>query len=295
MSKLYQARPIKRTRATRDEMTNRKESLYQIVQEIQPCTVRQVFYQAEVRGLIDKSEAGYDKVQRSLADMRRAKELPYDWIVDNTRWQRKPATYGSPADAIDAVAQFYRKDLWRDADVYVEIWLEKDALSGVIYPVTSKFDVPLMVARGYSSLSFLNGAAEYISSLDCPAYVYHLGDFDPSGVNAAEKIGETLRHLAPDAEIHFERLAVHPSQIQKWKLPTRPTKASDSRAKKFGSAVSVELDAIHPDTLRKLVADVIELHLPEHQYNILKVAERSEREFLSQWSQSLRQGGLRND
>jgi len=56
-------------------------------------------------------------------------------------------------------ARLYRKALWADADAYVEIWLEKDALSGVVYPVTAMFDVPLMVARGYASLSSLHSAA----------------------------------------------------------------------------------------------------------------------------------------
>jgi len=64
-----------------------------------------------------------------------------------------------------------------------------------------------MVARGYASLSFLHNAAEYINELDVPAYIYHLGDFDPSGVNAGEKIEETLREMAPNAEIYFERIA----------------------------------------------------------------------------------------
>jgi len=124
-----------------------------------------------------------------------------------------------------------------------------------------------MVARGYASLSFLHSAAEYIGELDCPVYIYHLGDFDPSGVNAGEKIEETLREMAPDAEIHFERIAVNLSQIRAWKLPTRPTKTSDSRSKGFG-AISVELDAIEPKTLRLLVQDAIEEHLPQHQFNV---------------------------
>jgi hypothetical protein len=88
-------------------------------------------------------------------------------------------------------------------------------------------NVPLMVARGYSSLSFLHGSAEYIAELDVPAYVYHLGDFDPSGVNAADKIEAMLRELAPAATIYFERTAVLPEQITAWNLLTRPTKASD--------------------------------------------------------------------
>src|SRR5262249_14445233 len=160
-----------------------------------------------------------------------------------------------------ATAAFYRKNLWADADSYVETWLEKDALAGVIYPVTSMFDVPLMVARGYASLSFLYNAAEYINALDVPAHIYHLGDFDPSGVNAGEKIEETLRELAPDAEIYFERIAVTEQQIDDWNLPTRPTKKSDTRSKGFGD-ISVELDAIEPNRLRNLVQETIEQHLP---------------------------------
>src|SRR5262249_47928886 len=151
-------------------------------------------------------------------------------------------------EALQETARLYRKDLWRDADAYVEIWLEKDALAGVIYPITALYDVPLMSARGYASLSFLHSAAEYINSLDVTAYIYHLGDFDPSGVNASEKIEETLRELAPDAEIAFERIAVTPGQTRRWSLPTRPTKKTDTRAKSFGE-ISVELDAIAPDDL----------------------------------------------
>ena len=167
-------------------------------------TVRQVFYQATVRGLVEKAESGYAKVQTDLTVMRRAGELPYDWLADNTRWQRKPDTFDSVEDALRETAHFYRKNLWRDADSYVEVWLEKDALAGVIYPVTSMYDVPLMVARGYASLSFLYNAAEYINDLDVPTFIYHCGDFDPSGVNAGEKIEETLHELAPDADITFE-------------------------------------------------------------------------------------------
>jgi hypothetical protein len=194
--------------------------------------------------------------------------------------QRKPRTYDGIEQALEETAQFYRKSLWADAETYVEVWLEKDALSGVVYPITSKFDVPLMVARGYASLSFLHGAADYISDLDVPTYIYHLGDFDPSGVNAGQKIDQTLREMAPEAEIFFERLAVNLDQIRDWNLPTRPTKASDTRAKNFG-AISVELDAIEPGMLRALVQMALERHLPPDQFKVLKEAEKSERELLT--------------
>jgi hypothetical protein len=277
----YQASPIKRARATKAEVERRREGLIEIIAAMRPMTVRQVFYQATIRGIVEKSEAGYTKVQTDLTLMRRAGDLPYNWLADNTRWQRKPDTFDSVEEALRETARFYRKSLWTDADAYVEIWLEKDALSGVIYPITSMYDVPLMVARGYASLSFLHSAAEYINGLVVPTYIYHLGDHDPSGVNAGEKIEETLQEMAPDADIYFERIAVTEEQIITWNLPTRPTKKTDTRSKSFGSDISVELDAIEPDRLRQLVQDAIEEHLPPEQYNILKVAEQSEREIIS--------------
>jgi hypothetical protein len=275
----YETSPIKRHRSTKVEVEDRRQALWDIVDAGKPMTVRQVFYQATVRGLIEKEESGYAKVQTDLTVMRRAGELPYGWLADNTRWQRKPRTFDSVEAALQETAKFYRKSLWTHADSYVEVWLEKDALSGVIYPVTSVYDVPLMVARGYASLSFLYDAADYISTLAIPAYIYHLGDFDPSGVNAGEKIEETLRELAPDAEIIFERLAVTPEQIADWNLPTRPTKKSDTRAKGFGR-ISVELDAIDPNELRNIVQAAIEMHLPQQQFEVLKAAEESEREII---------------
>src|SRR4051812_49885394 len=108
---------------------------------MKPMTVRQVFYQAIVRGLVEKSEAGYAKVQTDLVRMRRVGEMPYGWLADNTRWQRKSPTFGSPEEALAETARLYRKALWADADAYVEVWLEKDALAGTIISVTGKFDV----------------------------------------------------------------------------------------------------------------------------------------------------------
>src|SRR4051794_3971521 len=98
--------------------------------------------------------------------MRRAGDMPFDWLADNTRWQRKPRTFHSVEQALQETARIYRKALWQDSEAHVEVWLEKDALAGVLLPVTALYDVPLMFARGYASLSFLHSAAEHINSLD---------------------------------------------------------------------------------------------------------------------------------
>jgi hypothetical protein len=283
-STLYQARRIKRPRATAAEMEARRSALIEIVASAPPMTTRQVFYQGTVHGLVEKTEAGYGKVQRDLVQLRRAKRIPYNWIADLTRWQRRPRTFDGPLDALSETARLYRKSLWANAESRVEIWLEKDALAGVLVEVTYDADVPLMVTKGYPSLSFLAAAAEVIDDDRLPTFIYHLGDFDPSGQDAARVVEASLRELAPEAEIHFERLAVTPAQIRDLGLPTRPTKATDSRAKSFG-AISVELDAIHADDLRAMVRDAIERHLPRRQLEVLKVAERSERELLLRWAE----------
>jgi hypothetical protein len=121
---------------------------------------------------------------------------------------------------------------------------------------------------------------DYISAINVPTYIYHLGDFDPSGVNAGEKIEETLREMAPNAVISFERIAVNIEQVIEWNLPTRPTKQTDTRAKKFGSAESVELDAIDPRRLRSLVGKSIQQHLPRHQFKQLMRIEQEERKLI---------------
>ena len=198
-----------------------------------------------MRGAITKAEVEYHRtVIRLLVDMREAGEIPFEWIADNTRWQRKPTTFTGLEACLSSTSKFYRRDLWAAMPVYVEIWCEKDALAGVLMEETEIYDVPLMVARGYSSLSFLHSAAMAIEAKDKPAYIYHFGDLDPSGVDAARDIEAKLRRYAPESEIHFERPAVRSSPGRGMESPTRPTKQTDTRAKKFGSATSVELDAI---------------------------------------------------
>ena len=195
MSSLYVPRHIKRSRATGAEMEARAKALIEIVAMSAPCTVRQTFYQATVRGILEKSETSYGKVQRQLVDLRREGRIPFTSIADNTRWQRKPITYHSLTEAVERTAATYRRAVWSDLDLYAEVWLEKDALAGVLMPVTSRYDIPLMVSRGYASLSYLYEAASYMRALAKPVVILHFGDHDPSGRDAADKIEEDAARL----------------------------------------------------------------------------------------------------
>jgi hypothetical protein len=241
------------------------------------------FYVA-VKGAITKTENEYQRtVVRLLSEMREAGQIPFEWIADNTRWMRKPSAFTGIEACLNSTASSYRRDLWASMPVYVEVWCEKDALAGVLMEETRVYDVPLMVARGYSSLSFLHSAAMAIKARGKPAYIYHFGDLDPSGVDASRDIDVKLRRYAPGAEIHFERPAVTRAQVEEWNLPSRPAKLKDTRAKKFVGS-SVELDAIPADKLRQLARECIEQHVDQDQLKILKVAEESERELLKRWA-----------
>ncbi len=272
---------VSRTRPTkrrdRRQMEAIEDAIYAALLEDAPMTVRQVFYRLVSNGVIGKSEAEYKStVVRLLGQMRRAGDVPFDWIADNTRWMRKPRTWSSLETMLQRTAEAYRRDVWDNQDVYVEVWLEKDALAGVLYEVTKQWDVPLMVSRGYSSITYLHSAAEAIAAQGKPAHIYYFGDYDPSGLDIPRKVEAGLREFAPDAEIEFERVAVTDEQIVSMNLPTRPTKKSDSRSKNF-IGESVEVDAIPPKVLREIVSECITQHVDDRAYDVLLAAEESER------------------
>lgn len=254
-----------------------RDGLYQLLEADHPQTIRGLFYQAVSTGLIPKTEASYKTVViRLMVEMRLNGRTPFDWIVDSTRLQRKPVSWSSLDDALASTARTYRRELWTSMPAYVEIWSEKDTIAGILFEETAAFDVPLMICRGYSSLSFLKSAAEYIEHRSQPTYIYHFGDFDPSGVGAAENVERRLREFAPNEEIHFERVAVTEEQIDTWDLQTRPTKTTDSRSKGFGSR-SVELEAVPAWQLRELARDSIARHIDQAAYDRIKATEREER------------------
>jgi hypothetical protein len=281
----------KKRQPTREETSIFHARLLAIVDQCKPASVRQVYYQAVTTGLVEKTEIEYRRVQQALVKMRRSGKLPWDALVDGTRWMRKPNTWASPGDALEDVARLYRKSLWRDAGVIPEVWLEKEALAGVVVDVTAEWDVALFVARGFASLSYLYSAADQIldrSARGQRTIIYHLGDFDPSGRDAAAAIKNQLTAFCGQECFDFVELALTSKLIADHALPLRPTKKSDASSRtraarfhaKYGINGSVELDALHPDQLRALVRGAIEQHLPTYQLEQLRLVEAAERKSL---------------
>jgi hypothetical protein len=287
----YVACPIKRPRRTRGDIDAIKRAILDVIREDPPMTVRQVFYQLVSRGIIEKTEAQYQgTVIRLMTDMRIAGELPFSWVIDESRRRRTTRTFDSITDAPDHTARFYRRSALEAADDYVEIWCEKDALSGVLWEITSDYDVPLMVSRGMPSLTFLHGTAQEIQSADergKSTYIYQFGDWDPSGVLIPKSIESRLDQMCEELDCsppYVERVALTRAHIAEFNLPTRPTKRDGNSHANGFEGESVELDALPPHILRAMVREVIERHISPEMLHSLRVAEASERDLLTAWS-----------
>jgi hypothetical protein len=154
-----------------------------------------VFYRAVSMGAVDKTENGYRLIGRQLLKLRRAGGIRYDWITDGTRWINKPDSYEDLDQMLEDAAASYRRALWHSQLAGVQIYSEKDAISGVVLPVTHRWDVPLGIVRGYSSESFAWSVAQSIigaAQRGKDTHVYQLGDHDPSGVDAWRAFRETV-------------------------------------------------------------------------------------------------------
>ena len=172
-------------RRSKEEMETLRFALREIVFEHAPVTCRQTFYLAVSAGLIPKTESAYKTVVvRLLGQMRRSGEIPFSYIADYTRSVRVPQCFTNAAEALEDCARYYRRNIWPGLHTRVEVWTEKETLTGPLYQVTSEYNVPLMPCRGYPSISFLYTAAKAIEDAGVDSvYIYYFGDHDPSGVD----------------------------------------------------------------------------------------------------------------
>jgi len=232
--------------------------------EDRPATVRAIYYRVVSAGAIPKDDSGYRMVQRRLTRYRTSGEIPHEWIVDGSRVTHETPAWPNVHDALCAIRDQYRRDRWETQSCRVEIWSEKDALSQVLLPVAREWQVPYRILRGYTSLGFGTEVARGIARDGRPTVVLHIGDHDPSGVDAWRALRELLTEHAPNTEFRFERVAVRPGQIDDLGLIWRNTKMTDTRAERFVEqygARSVEADAIPIGTLKQLLREAIEPHI----------------------------------
>jgi hypothetical protein len=278
--------PHKRKRRSKQELQTLDAHLIVLVQQNQPCTIRQIYYRAVVAGLCDKTESGYDLVQRRLLKLRRENFIPYGWIKDNLRSHYGSQRFTSLEEfGLHASKYLYSYDYWHENPVSVQVWCESDSIAGTLVDtVCNTYGLRLYVARGFSSETYLYEAAEEIKADGRETFIYLFSDFDPSGISLAETIQTKLEEFVSNVPIRVKRLALSREQVVDWNLPTHDLKKSDTRAKRFAkdyADFACELEAIPSTTLRQLVSNAISQHINPRRLEAAKEDEMMQREALA--------------
>ena len=259
-------------------------------------TLRQLYYQLVARDIIPNNQRSYDNVGVLVNNGRLAGLIDWHSISDRTRNLRKLSHWESPSEIIESAAHQYRVDKWEGQENYVEVWVEKDALVEIVGKAAERWDTPYFSCRGYVSQSEMWGAAQRISyNLNRRgferAYIIHLGDHDPSGIDMSRDILERLTMFSEDLSdrIELDRIALNMPQIRHYNPPPNPAKITDSR---YGAYVaqhggkSWELDALDPRVLDSLIDNAIREHLDTSLYSECQAAEQRERDRLLDFARS---------
>ena len=264
-----------------------RHAILEVASDYDQLTVRQLFYQLVSRGEVAKTEAAYKRVADAAVQVRLAGEMPFDKITDGSRSRRVLACYDNAREILEESASVYRQNYWASQPIHVEVWCEKDALSGVIEPICDEYGVTYVATRGFASVTLLYESLTAIRQTEKPAVIFFFGDHDASGraIDTAiaqffeDELGRYESDGIPQCEIR--RVALEPDQIKKHGLPTRPGKETDSRnegfRRRFGSARSVELDALAPNVLQGLVRKAIRSVIDKGEWARLEVVEEQER------------------
>ena len=256
-----------------------------------PMTVRQVYYQLVSRQVLENSRSQYQALSRLLVDARREGTIPWEWIEDRTRRPRAVSMWAGLEDFAQTARRAYRRNVWESQPQYLEVWLEKDALSGIFEEVLRQYGVTLNVGRGYDGWDSIHNAAGRFRELK-GATVLYFGDFDPSGEDMVRSLKERLGELGAEPEII--KCALTLEDVRRHNLPPDFAKVTDSRRKAFVARygdLSVELDALPLEVLRERVVTEVEARMDLGALMEVRDAEERDRGLLVQALSAVSGGG----
>jgi hypothetical protein len=262
-------------------------------------TLRQVYYQFVARDLLPKewadpttgstnNQKSYKKLGDIVSDARMAGLIDWDAIVDRTREMGGNSHWRSPESIISAVAQQYAINKWQGQPIRPEVWVEKDALEGIVSQICARLDIPFFSCRGYTSMTSMWGNAQRLRMIaedGSQPFILHLGDHDPSGIDMSRDIVERTRLFmnGHGEKLGFKRLALNMDQVKKYNPPENPAKSTDSRYKEYekehGDA-SWELDALDPNIITGIISAAVEPLRDDKIYRQRERQERTEKEQL---------------
>lgn len=317
------AREQFRTVNFRPDSLTRIKQLAAVVAEYQAqglrLTARQLYYQMVSRDIVPNTPAEYKKLTALLTDARYAGKIDWSAIEDRGREPSTPSEWDTPAELVESALRAYRLPRWKGQDTYVELWVEKQALAGVLAPIAREFHATLMVNKGYSSASAMKESADRLRErtfvrrrpghsgrhprdvrdrerrvrgprvpdqelvdADARPVVLYLGDHDPSGEDMVRDIKTRLEEFGV-LELSVEKVALTITQVKQYNPPPNPAKVSDPRAgdyiAKFG-ARSWEVDALPPNVLTKLIRAAFLNHVDIKQMDEVKKHEEADKELL---------------
>ena len=265
------------------EMANR------IIAEFQAdgytLTLRQLYYQFVARGLRENTDKSYKSLGKIISEARLAGLISWDGIEDRGRSLSPWLIQERERAVFKDIERRFALDVWQRQDVYIEAWIEKDALSAVLERPCGQFRVPFMACKGYLSSSEAYQAGKRFEAMledGRRCVLLHLGDHDPSGIDMTRDNSERVHQLAyaVPGQVEVRRLALNMDQVEQYDPPTNPTKITDSRAddyiRRFGGK-SWELDALDPSVIGALVTEAVEEFIDPDIWNDTIQEERERR------------------
>lgn len=274
--------PEKRGRGKAKASLELLDAAYDFLLDAHPTTVRGVCYRLFVDGVIDSMRTSNTKrVSRLLTDAREEGMIPWEWIVDEQRELERRASWRDPAQYVHAVRCSYRRDFWAEQPRRVEVWSEKGTIRGVLKPVLEQYGVGFRVMHGFGSATSIHDVADDGDGRDL--VVLYVGDWDPSGLYMSERdLPERITKYGGD-HVLIRRIALTSEDLDG--LPSFPakSKSKDSRFRWFSETYGArcwELDAMHPNDLRKRVEDAVEAEIEPEAWGRCERAQEAEQESL---------------
>jgi len=249
-----------------------------ILADLHPMTVRQVYYQLVSRQVIKNNRGQYQAVSNALVSARREGVIPWAWIEDRLRRPRHVSMWSGLADFAETCRLAYRRDVWDTQPDYLEVWLEKDALSGIFEDVLNPYGATLHVGRGYDGWDSVHSAAICFLEKKADVTVLYFGDFDPSGEDMVRSLVKRLASLGSRPKV--VKCALTHDDIRRYDLPADFAKKTDTRTAAFVAEhgdIAVELDALPPDVLRDRLEQEVSTRMDLKALDRIKRLEKRER------------------
>lgn len=251
-------------------------------------SLRQLYYQFVARAIIPNSERSYKNLGGVVNDGRMAGLIDWNAIEDRGRGIRPTYVQEDERECVNGLEYHLSLDFWQRQNTYVEVWVEKDALTSVIERPCGRWRVPYMPCKGYLSQSEAWRSGRRMkrkAELGIRCVVIHLGDHDPSGIDMSRDNSERLQLFSDFGGVELRRIALNMDQVEQYQPPENPAKVTDSRAvdyiSRFGES-SWELDALEPQVLDKLIGDEIQTLIDQDIWDETEAEEEEGRKVLRQ-------------